>query len=85
MFPEGVGSSCGSEVLVKEFDVPLRPLCPARLWTRKGSSDFDLCGIWDTSISSAMRRACTWDVVELSQRVLNFDESGLWTRQCALG
>ena len=22
--------------------------------------------------------------VELSQRVLNFDESGLWTRQCAL-
>ena len=26
-----------------------------------------------------------WDVVELSQRVLNFDESGLWTRQCALG
>ena len=44
MFPE-VGSSCGSDVHVKEFDVPLRLSCPARLWTRKGSSNFDLCGI----------------------------------------
>ena len=31
MFPEGVGSSCGSEVHLKEFDAVaavLRPLCP---------------------------------------------------------
>ena len=28
-----------------------------RLWTRKGLSNFDLCGIWDTSISSAKCRA----------------------------
>ena len=50
MFPE-VGSSCKSEVHVKEFDVPLRLSCPARLWTRKGSSNFDLCGIFGIPVS----------------------------------
>ena len=31
-----------------------------------------------------MYRVSSWDVVELSQRVLNFDESGLWIGQSAL-
>ena len=92
MFPE-VGSSCKSEVHVKEFDVPQRLSCPARLWTRKGSSNFDLCGIlgyqylFSQALSLMLRIVLifSWDVLELSQRVLNFDESGLWTRQCALG
>ena len=29
-------------------------------------------------------RSSSWDVVELCQRVLNFDESGLWIGQSAL-
>ena len=53
---------------------------------RKGSSKFGLFRIWYISIFSTKRRALrllivrssSWDVVELSQRVLNFDESGLW-------
>ena len=86
MFPE-VGSSCKSEVHVKEFDVLLRLSCLARLWTRKGSSNFDLCGILGNQSSLMLRivQIFSWDVLELSQRVLNFDESGPWIRQCALG
>ena len=90
LFPE-VGSSCGSEVHVKEFDVPLRLSSPARLWTRKGSSNFDLCGTLGyqylfSQASNLMLRivqSSSWDVFELSQRVVNFDESGLRTGQSA--
>ena len=31
-----------------------------------------------------VRTSSSWDVVEISQRMLSFDESGLWTRQSAL-
>ena len=48
MFPEGVGSSCGSEVHVKEFDV--QPV------DAEGLIEFPVV-FWDTSISAAKRRA----------------------------
>ena len=81
MFPEGVGRSCGSEVHVKEFDVPLV--------AAEGSSNIDLWGILGyqyTQASSVMLRSVqssSGDVIKPSQRVLNFDESGLWIGQSA--
>ena len=45
-------------------------------------------GPWQSVQASSKRGVVShfssWDVVELSQRVLNFDERGLWTEQFAL-
>ena len=61
--------------------------------TRKGSSNFDLCGTLGyqylfSQASNLMLRivqSYSWYVLKLSPRVLNLYESGLWIRQCALG
>ena len=37
-----------------------------------------------SSLRLLIVQSSSWDVVELSQRVLNFDESGLWIGQSAL-
>ena len=44
-------------VAVLTFLKVLRPLCPTTLMDSKSSSNFNPCGIWDTSISRAKRRA----------------------------
>ena len=88
-FLKGFRSSSGSEVRVKEFgvveEVP-RPLWQTMLVDAEGSSNFDLLYLvyqYLFSQASSLRlrivRSSSFDVVELSQRVLNFDESGLWT------
>ena len=60
MFPEGVGTLVEARSMSKSLTLSERcyVLCVLlRLWTRKDSSNFVLCGIRDTRISSAKRRA----------------------------
>ena len=50
----------------------------------EGLIDFRSLGYFG-SLMLRIVQSSSWDVIKPSQRVLNFDESGLGARQCALG
>ena len=84
-----------NEVHVNEFDAVaevLRPLCPTTLVDAERFIEFR--SPWylgypylfrqASSLTLRIVQSSSWDGVELNQRVLNFDEPGLWTGQSAL-
>ena len=87
-------NSCGSELRVKEFDAVaevLRPLCPTtlvdgRVHRTSVSVVFGLSVFLQPSVELEVAPCSVFlrSIVELSQRVLNFDESGVWTGQSVL-
>ena len=92
LYPGGVGTLV--EVISASIDAVaqvLRPLCPSTLVDGRvhrisvsvvvGSSVFLQPSV---ELRLLLVRCSSEDVVELSQRVLNFDESGLWTKQSPL-